>query len=217
MGHNIYEVSFGLVGDIQLEEFLGYVRVKSTDLLAEGLEQFTRWTGQEVWMVFDRVLASCLFLPVSSQNILRQSGNRPDFESHVCQPGRTLLDGLHVPMVELTEALVQPQRAVTETTLHITLLMECAVTVLRVVPGKRQVAQRVQPSLLDLLPIGSQVFLPFAREFRILWQDVFDRELVDRDPFLAIKVLYPPKPVAASREVVQVTGLQITVKLLVPG
>ena len=100
---------------------------------------------------------------------------------------------------------------------HVAFLGEGPVAVFRVVAGERQVAERVQPGLLDPLPLWAERRLPGGRQILVLWHDVLDGVLVHRHALLAPVVLQPAKPVASAAEVVEIAGLHVASELLVGG
>src|SRR5690606_8399068 len=67
-----------------------------------------------------------------------------------------------------------------------------------VVTRQRQVPERVQPGLVNPLPLRSQRFAPRGRQILALRHDVLNRVLIDHDPFLAAMVLHAAQPVRAS-------------------
>ena len=76
-----------------------------------------------------------------------------------------LLDLRRVPGSSCPRALVEPQRAVLEAALHVALLGEGVVGVLRVVAGQGEVAERVQVLLLDFLPVLAESVPPACERF----------------------------------------------------
>ena len=100
---------------------------------------------------------------------------------------------------------------------HVTLLGEWVVAVVAIVGSERQIAECVQPGLLDALPILAERFLPLRREVLVLREDMFNGVLVYRHALFATVILQTAQPIAATAEVVEVSGLQITPELVVCG
>ena len=69
---------------------------------------------------------------------------------------RALTNGVFVPVVEVAETLIHPQRALGEPALHVALFEERAVAEFRVVAREREVAEGVQLGLLDALPLRAK-------------------------------------------------------------
>ena len=56
LGHYVYEVSLGLVGDIELKKLLRDARIERQNVLSKDLEQVAHGrTERELRMVIDRV------------------------------------------------------------------------------------------------------------------------------------------------------------------
>ncbi len=191
--HHVHEVGLGLVRDVQLEDLLADTGVERQNLLAERLEERPHGTvlGQ-VGVVGESVAGGALDLrTVALQNLVGQRGRCPDLRRLLGKPPRSRLDRSLVPGVESTQPLVHAERALPEPALHVALLGEGAVAVLRVVAGERQVAERVQPGLLYALPLRPQRLAPLRGEVLVLRQDVLDGVLVYRHALLAAVVLQP--------------------------
>ena len=144
-------------------------------------------------------------------------GRGPHRERLIGEPPGALLDGRLVPCVELAEPGVEPERAFLEAACHVALLDEGAVAVFGVVASEREVAERVQPLLLDTLPLRAEVLLPCCREVGVLRHDVLDSVFVDRHALLATVVLQSTQPVASASEVVEIAGLKVAPELVVAG
>lgn len=85
---------------------------------------------------------------------------------------------------------------------------------LRIESAQREVAQAVQPGLLDLLPLGPEHGLPLIGKLRLLRHHVFDRESPWR-ALLFARVRQAQQHVEASAAVVQVRRHQCLLELSV--
>src|SRR5690606_14091920 len=104
----------------------------------------------------------------------------------------------------LAKALTDADWTQLEAAIHVALLNKRTVAVFRVVSREREVAQRVQVPLLDLLPVLAERLSPRLREVLGLWQDVLDGVLVDDDALLAAMILEASQPIRPAPEVVEI-------------
>ena len=117
-------------------------------------------------------------------------------------------------MVQFQRALFQP---LSRRARHVALLNKSAVAEVTVVSREREVAERMQPCLLNALPIVAESFAPLLRKVLILRQDVFDAVFAHIHALFATIIFQAAQPVAATAEVVEISGVQIAVKILVAG
>ena len=99
----------------------------------------------------------------------------------------------------------------------IALIGERKISVLAVVSGQRQVAQGMQPRLLEVLPFRPKLGLPFLGQRFVLRKNVLDGVVFDVDALFLAVVLQAAQPVATATEVVKVAQLDVALKLLVVG
>lgn len=126
------------------------------------------------------------------EDVVTQRRSGPDRNGLLRQPVGACLDLFGVPGVERAEPLVEAERAVAETSLHVALLGERVVGVFGVVARRCEVPQGVQQPVLDVLPVRSERCLPLLGEVLVLRHDVLDRVVLDGHVLLAPVVLQHP-------------------------
>ena len=138
------------------------------------------------------------------------------------QSSSTRFDGCFVPRGDFTKPKVKFERTVRKAN-RVTVFVgdlvafvrELAIAVFAVVTTQSEIAQGVQPSLLDARPLRPQLCLPFIRERLILRQYVFNGVVLHHHSFFATVVFQTAQPVATASEVVEVPNLHIALEFFV--
>ena len=161
---------------------------------------------------------------VSVKHAIVQRWHFPYFGGVSGQTFGAGFDGCFIPLRDCAQAQVQFEWAAGKANGVaifvgdlIAFVSEGEVTVFAVVAGEREVAQGVQPFLLNALPVRPQLLLPFGGEVFVLRQDVLDGVVLHHHTLFAAMVFQTAQPVAAAAEVVEVAQLDFALKFFVFG
>src|SRR5207248_734862 len=120
-----------------------------------------------------------------------------------------LLDRLLSPTCELAQSSVYLEWTILEASVHIALLRKWPITILGVVARQSEIAERMQPGLLNSLPFRPQRGCPGGAKILVLRQNVLNRVFVHWHRLLAIMIFEATQPVATASKVVEVACLKI--------
>ena len=153
------------------------------------------------------------------QHPIRHRRPGPDGQG---QPGQTLPalpDGVLCPGVRVAHIVVEPlQRAQVISALALPFVLERLGTQSGIELGERQIAERVDPAVVDPLVVRPEMGAPVGRQWTLLRHDVLDAEILEQIGVqrpLAVVVLERDQHMLGTQAAVQIGRFQCGLEFLV--